>query len=100
MDQMIELVKLMRQAKHGVKFRIWFDPTDGNRLTFHLLLHHDWPEMKTQYGAQANITFEAIDRNPDSALEKVLDQFCKSLSGTLNELEDGTDGKGAPGNAM
>lgn len=100
MDHLLELVKLMRHARHGVKFRIWFDPTDGDRLTFHLLLHEDLPKMKVQRGGQTDITFEAIDRDAEAALEKVLSQFCKCLKNTLDELEDGTDGKGAPGNAM
>lgn len=92
MNQLIELMKLMRQAKHGVKFRIWFDPTEGDWLTLHLLLHEDWPEMKTQRGFQATITFAAIDNDPQVALDLTLPIFCEALKNTLNELDDENNG--------
>lgn len=58
MDELLELVKLMAETPHGVKFRIWNDPDDGEcgrGLHFDMLLHEDWPKMETQRGKRVMV---------------------------------------------
>lgn len=93
MDEFRELMNLMHGTPHGVKFRVWYDPTEANKgLCFDLLLHQDWPEMKIQRGGRVYVSCMEPGGPKSDDIKDVLRKFSVALQKTIRELEGMTDG--------